>query len=103
MAPSTSDWLLNYGVFPQNPHHIIVTHNTECQESIDQILLVSFLMDDYGQKCKAHPFGCGNAFIEQHGNGVCMLVRLQRVEATHLAGYDVNDDGMDSCCVCLAA
>ena len=68
-----------------------------------RIVLVSFFLDDHGQKCEAHPFGCGNAFIKQHGNGVSMLVRLRRVvEATHLAGYDVNDDGMDGCCVCLA-
>ncbi len=32
-----------------------------------------------------------------------MLVRLRRVEVTHLAGYDVHDDGTDGCHVCFAA
>jgi len=32
-----------------------------------------------------------------------MLVRLQRVEVTHLASYDVRDDGTDGCRVCFAA
>ena len=32
-----------------------------------------------------------------------MLVRLRLVEFTHLAGYDVHDDGMDGCRVCFAA
>ena len=32
-----------------------------------------------------------------------MLVRLQRVEVTHLAGYNVRDDGTDDCRVCFAA
>jgi hypothetical protein len=82
---------------------MLVTHNTECQENMVLIVLVGFLPDDQGQKCEAHPFGCGNAFIEQQGNEVGMLVRLQRGEVTHLASYDVLDNGMDGCRVCFAA
>jgi hypothetical protein len=32
-----------------------------------------------------------------------MLVRLCLVEFTHLACYDVRDDGMDGCRICYAA
>ena len=32
-----------------------------------------------------------------------MSVRLRRVEVTHLAGYDVHDDGTDGWRVCFAA
>ncbi len=68
-----------------------------------RIVLVGFLPDDHGRNCEAHPFGCGNAFIDQQGNGVGMLIRLRRVDVTHLAGYDVRDDGTDGCRVCFAA
>ena len=68
-----------------------------------RIVLVGFLPNNNGRKCDARPFGCGNAFIERQGNGVGMLVRLRLVEFTHLAGYDVHDDGTDGCCICFAA
>ena len=68
-----------------------------------QIVLVGFLPDNHGWKCDAHPFGCGNAFIEEEGNGVGRLIRLRLIEKTHLAGYAVQDDGTDGCCVCFAA
>ena len=32
-----------------------------------------------------------------------MFVRLRLVESTHLAGYNVRDDGTDGCRVCCAA
>ena len=68
-----------------------------------RIVLVGFLPDDHGRKCEAHPFGCGNAFIERQGNVVGMLVRLRRLEVTHLDSYDVCDNGTDGCRICLAA
>ena len=80
----------------------LTSHNCHIQNMV-QIALVDFLPDDHGQKCEAHPFGCGNAFIQQQGNGVGMLVRLRRVEVTHLAGYNVRDDGTDGWHVCFAA
>jgi len=68
-----------------------------------RIVLVGFFQDDRGRNCEAHPFGCGNAFIERQGKGVSMLVKLHLVEVTHLAGFDVSDDGTVGCCVCFAA
>jgi hypothetical protein len=68
-----------------------------------RIVLVGFLPDGHGRKCDAHPFGCGNAFIEQQGNGVGMLVRLRLIESTHLAAHDVRGNGTDGCRVCFAA
>jgi hypothetical protein len=105
IAPSNSGWLSSYGLFSQNPHHIIshTTHNTQHGDNMVQIVLVGFLPDNNGPKCDAHPVGCGNAFIERQGNGVGMLVRLCLVEFTHLAGYDVRDDGTDGCRICFAA
>ena len=100
-APSNSGWLLCYGVFPQNSHHITVTHTTECQKNTVQIVLAGFLLDDHGRKCEAHPLGCGNAFIEWQGNGVGMLVRLRRAEVTHLVIYNAHDNGTDCCRVFL--
>ena len=67
------------------------------------IIHVSFLPDNHGRSCVAHHFGCGNALIEGPGNGVGRLVRLRLVERTHLAGYKVQDDGMDGCQVCFTA
>ena len=68
-----------------------------------RIVLVGFLPSDHGRSCKKHPYGCGNALIEEEGNVVGHLIRLHLVEKTHLAGYEVKDDGTDCCCVCFAA
>ena len=68
-----------------------------------QIVLVSFLSSDHGHSCKAHPYGCGNVFIEQEGDGVGRLIRLRLVENTHHAGYEIKDDCMDGCLICFAA
>ena len=65
-----------------------------------KIVLVGFLLQDNGRSCEAHPYGCGNALLEQQRNGVGRLVRLQLVEKTNLA---VGDDGTDGCRVCFAA
>ena len=66
-------------------------------------MVVSFLPDDNGHSCEVHPYGCGNALIEREGNSVGSLVRLHLVEATHLEGYAVKDNGTDGCCICFAA
>ena len=68
-----------------------------------QVFLVGFLPSDHGHSCKAHPYGCGNAFIEEEGDGVGHLIHLHLVEKTHLACYDIKDDGMDGCRVCFSA
>ena len=68
-----------------------------------KIVLVGFLLDDHGRSCDAHPFGHGNALIESLGNGVGRLVRLRLVEQTHLAGYEVREDGTNGCRVCFMA
>ena len=68
-----------------------------------KIVLVGFLPQDNGCSCKVHPYGCGNALLEQQGNGVGRLVRLRLVERTNLAGYEVSEDGTDGCRVCFAA
>ena len=68
-----------------------------------KIVLVGFLPDDHGRSCVAHPFGCGNALIEEPGNGVERLVCLRLVERTHLVGYAVRDDGTDGSRVCFMA
>ena len=57
--------------------------------------MVGFLPSDHGCSCKVHPYGCGNAFIEEEGDGVGRLTRLHLVEKTHLGGYEVKDDGTD--------
>jgi len=67
------------------------------------IVLVGFLPSDHGCSCEAHPYGCGNAFIEEEGDGVGHLICLCLVEKTHLADYEVEDDGMDVCSICFAA
>jgi hypothetical protein len=54
-----------------------------------RIVLVGFLPDNHGRSCAAHPYGCGNALIEEEDNGVGHLIRLHLVEKTHLAGYIV--------------
>ena len=68
-----------------------------------QIVLVGFLPSDHGRSCEEHPYGCGNAFIEVEGDGVGRLIRLRFIENTHLAGYEMKDDGTDGCRVCFAA
>ena len=68
-----------------------------------KIVLVGFLPQDNGHSYEAHPYGCGNALLEQQRNGVGRLVRLRLVEKTNLAGYAVGEDGTDGCRVCFAA
>ena len=68
-----------------------------------QAVLVGFLPSDYGRSCDAHPYGCGNLFIEEVVNGVGHLICLHLVERTHLAGYKIKDDGTDCCRICFAA
>ena len=68
-----------------------------------QIVLVGFLPNDHGRSCAAHPYGCGNALIEEEDNGVGRFIRLRLVENTHLAGCEIKDDGMDGCRMCFAA
>ena len=68
-----------------------------------RIVLVGFLHSDHGHSCKKHPYGCGNALIEEEGDGIGRLICLHLVEKTHLAGYEVKDDGTDGCHVCFAA
>ena len=43
------------------------------------IVLVGFLPSDHGRSCKAHPYGCGNVFIEEESGGVGRLIRLRLV------------------------
>ena len=68
-----------------------------------RIVLVGFLPDGHGRSCGAHPFGCGNAFIESAGNGMGRLVCLQLVEKTNLAVHEVRNDGGDGCRICFTA
>ena len=68
-----------------------------------RIVLVGFLPDGHGRSYEMHPYGCGNALFESAGNGVGRLVHLRLVEETHLACYDVRDDGTDGCRVCFTA
>ena len=68
-----------------------------------RVVLVGFLPLDHGRSCESHPCGCGNALIEEEGDRVGRLIRLQLVEKTHLAGYEIKDDGMEGCRVCFAA
>ena len=67
------------------------------------VVLVGFLLSDHGCSCKAHPYGCGNALIDKEGEGVGRLIHLHLVEKTHLAGYEIKDDGMEGCRICFAA
>ena len=53
--------------------------------------------------CDAHPFGCRNALLEREGNGVGRLVHLHLVKRIHLAGYAMQEDGIDDCGVSFAA
>jgi hypothetical protein len=66
-----------------------------------QIVLVGFLPNDHGRSCEAHPYGCGNALIEEEGNGVGHLICLHLVEKGFLAGYAVKNDCTDGCHVVL--
>ena len=68
-----------------------------------RIVLVGFLPDGHGRSCGAHPFGCGNAFIECADNGVGRLVRLRLVEQSNLAVHEVRKDGSDGCRICFTA
>ena len=68
-----------------------------------RVVLVGFLPNDHGRSCTKHPFGCGNALIEKQGTGVGSLICLRLAEETHLAGYEVRENGMDDCRVCFAA
>jgi len=70
-----------------------------------RVVLVGSLPSDHGRSCEAHPYGCGNALIEEEGNGVGRLIRLRLVEKTHLAGYEIKDDDTDTegWHVCFAA
>jgi hypothetical protein len=68
-----------------------------------RIALVGFLPDGHGHSCGAHPFGCGNAFIESAGNGVGRLEHLRLVEKTNLAVHKVGKDGSDGCRICFTA
>ena len=68
-----------------------------------KIILVGFLPDDHGCHCEAHPYGCGNAFIEKEGSGVSSLVCLRLIKKMHLAGHEVQGDGSDGSHVCFAA
>jgi hypothetical protein len=62
-----------------------------------RIVLVGFLPSDHGRNCKKHPYGCGNALIEEEGDGTGRLIHLHLVEKTYLVGYEVKDDGTDGC------
>jgi hypothetical protein len=68
-----------------------------------RVVLVGFLPSDHGRSCQVHPYGCGNALIEEEGDGVGRLIRLRLVENIHLAGYVIKDDGTEGCRVCFAA
>jgi hypothetical protein len=78
------------------------THNTTQQKMV-KIVLVGFLPNDHGCSCGAHPFGCGNALLESEGKSVGRLLHLRLVEQIHLAGYAVQEDGIDDRHVCFAA
>jgi len=56
------------------------------------VVLVGFLPSDHGRSCEAHPYGCGNALIEEEGDSVGRLTRLCLVGKTHLAGYEIKDE-----------
>ena len=68
-----------------------------------RIVFIGFLPDNHGRSCEAHPYGCGNVFIEGVGNGVGRLVCLRLVEKVHLSCYVMKFDGTDGCCNCFAA
>ena len=68
-----------------------------------RIVLIGFLPDGHGRSCAAHPFGCGNAFIESADNGVGRLVRLRLVDKTNLAVCEVRKDESDGCRICFTA
>ena len=65
-------------------------------------ILVGFLPRDNRRSCKAHPYGCGNALLEQQCNGFGRLVQLQLVEKTNLAGYKAGEDGTNGCRIFVA-
>ncbi len=65
---------------------------------------MGFLPIDHGHSCALHPFGCGNTLVlERPTHGVGLQICMKMVDGMHLAGYLVNDDGSDGCCVCFAA
>jgi hypothetical protein len=68
-----------------------------------RIVLVGCLPYNHGCSCSEHPYGCGIALIQAHGNGVGLLIRLHLVEKIHLAGHKVNDNGSDGYRDCFAA
>jgi hypothetical protein len=57
-----------------------------------RIVLVGLLSHDHGRSCAAHRYGCGNALIEEEGNGIGCLICLHLVEKMHLARYAVRDE-----------
>ena len=64
-----------------------------------RVVLAGFLPSDDGRSCEAHPYGCRNVLIEEEDDGVGRLIHLRLVEKTHLAGYEIKDDGMERCCI----
>jgi hypothetical protein len=68
-----------------------------------RVVLVGFLPSDHGCSCEMHPYECRNELIEEEGDVVGRLICLCLVEKTHLAGYEIKDDGTEGCQVCFAA
>ena len=73
VGPSNSGWLLSYVNLLPNSLHITATslaHTTQHAKNMVKIVLVGFLPQDNGHSCEAHPYGSGNALLEQQRNGV---------------------------------
>jgi hypothetical protein len=50
------------------------------------IILVGFIPNNHGRSCEVHPYGCGNALIEEEGNGVGHLICFCLVEKIQICG-----------------
>jgi len=71
---------------------------------MERIVLVGFLPDGNGRSCELHPFGCGNNMVVNRvDSGVGLYLHLRSFVQNELAGYIINDEGSEGCCICFAA